>query len=197
MSKMSKTKRRSKGRKRKGGLSGTPSARSHALGWKEGLGFGVLTAAVGAGFGGIGAALGPWSIPLGAISAIYGVKRNDHLSKFFIAGGVGLIAGVTIKKMVDGQTSGIEDENDMEGFDFKAMAERAKTYYKNLGAKFALPIGKNTEGTSGLNGEDDVTYFVNPYTSNRIDTSALDRLTQQVAQMNSPVGELEISDRNF
>lgn len=182
-------------KKRKGGLSGTP-ARSHGLSWKEGIGLGILTAAVGAGAGGIGAALGPWSIPIGAISAIYGVKRNDKLSKFFIAGGIGLIAGTTIKKMVDGQTSGFEDEN-MEGFDFKAMAERAKTYYKNLGAKFALPIGKTSAGTSGLNGEDDVTYFVNPYTRPSIDTSELDRLTQQVAQMNSPVGELEISERNF
>jgi len=74
----------------------------------------------------------------------------------------------------------------VEGFDMKQIASEAKdrvgTFFKNFGEKLYL----SKETIAGLAGDDDsnVTYFVNPYSKNELDMSAIDRIQEQIAQMN-------------
>ena len=73
----------------------------------------------------------------------------------------------------------------VEGFDIKQIASEAKdrvgTFFKNFGEK--LYLSKQT--IAGLAGDDDnVTYFVNPYSNKELDMSAIDRVQEQIAQMN-------------
>jgi len=103
----------------------------------------------------------------------------------------------------DNTTNGIEDE--VNGFDFASFKdkakERAKNYFSSFTEKLYLPKPK-TETVSGLNGgEEEVTYFMNPYSTKKgqLDMSKLDDVQAQIAQMNQPVNgvELDASQRNF
>jgi hypothetical protein len=100
------------------------------------------------------------------------------------------------------ETNGIEDE--VNGFDFASFKdkakERAKNYFSSFAEKLYLPKPK-TETVSGMNGSEEVTYFMNPYTTKKgqLDMSKLDDVQAQIAEMNQPVSglELDASQKNF
>lgn len=201
---MAKRIKRKKRTSRGSSLSGTSASRTLPL--KDSILPGLFTLVTGVAAGGMGAGLGPLSVPLALASVIYGVKRNDANSKYFLAAGVGLLAGTAVKKATESGAMGIEDE-EMDGFDIKQMAlnakERTKAYFENLATKLYLPVGKSQEPseTNGLNGEDEVSYFINPYTRQDDKLSELDRIQAQITEMNTPVsgtvGMLDAAERNF
>jgi hypothetical protein len=181
-----------KGRKRKkkaAPLSGTPQGQE--FGWGKSLLWGTGASLLGIITAGAGASLGVFSAPLAIALTTYGIKRNDAIGKLALAAGIGIAAGTKGKAT-----------SDMEGFDPKSMAERAKSYYQSVAEKYMIPIGTEQASTStnGLNGEDEVTYFVNPFSEKQLDMSALDRIQSQIPEMNSVSGtlaEVDISERNF
>ena len=88
----------------------------------------------------------------------------------------------------------------VDGFDLKQMTKEAKdrvgTFFENFKGKLYLsPTPPAT--TDGL-GEDEVTYFVNPYNgTGEIDMSALDKVQEQIAQMNKNVSGTSEIEREF
>ena len=151
-------------------------------------------------FGGtiMGAALGKYSGLGGlAIAGLGAWKKNIYATSL----GAGMFLSAVPKAAGDA-TNGIEDE-DMDGISMESIKENTKNYFQILASKLMLKAAPSQDGTSGLNGEDDVTYFINPYTqsSDKLDTSELDRIQEQIAQMNNPVngtfGEPDFTQRNF
>ncbi|MDQ3073031.1 MAG: hypothetical protein M3Q97_07205 [Bacteroidota bacterium] len=120
-------------------------------------------------------------------------KKNQHLA---LAGtGMMLTPHIPVSKQAA-----------VNGFDVKQITEGAKervsAYFKNFSEK--LYLGKSNPNSSttisGLHGSDPVTYFISPYGSNAdsLDMSALDRVQEQIAQMNAPNGGYQdISEHNF
>jgi hypothetical protein len=80
----------------------------------------------------------------------------------------------------------------------KQIAEQAKdrvgTFFKNFSEK--LYIKAEPTGTAGLAGEEQVTYFVNPYNAKELDMSAIDRIQEQIANMNG-MNAVEDMEREF
>jgi hypothetical protein len=183
-------------------LNGIPSTSGNQVSTKEAIGYGTLAAIAGLGGAAIGSGIGMLSFPIGLASVIYGVKRNDKYSKFLIAAGMGMIAATPLKKAsADEQT---------EGFSPKSMMNRTKSYFEALKEKVLLiPFVSNEEtttqttdtgtSTNGLNGEQ-VTYFVNPYTSKSSPAmNQLDQILQQVEQVKTMEGmpEIDPAMKNF
>lgn len=193
---------------RKGtGLFGTPPVMEHPVAQTLAKGGLVLLTAIAS--GGAGAALGKHSLLAGIPLALYGFhKKNTYL----IAAGLGftLSNGFQSKNKKTAAVQGVD------GFDVKQLAEEAKerigTYFKNFSEKLYLP--NEETGTAGLAGqpekEEQVTYFVNPYNNNpkEIDMSAIDRIQEQIANMQSGnranaisstngLNDLEESEREF
>jgi hypothetical protein len=137
----------------------------------------MLLAAIAA--GGAGAALGKHSFLAGIPVTLIGVHKGN---KYVIAAGLGLVLSNGFQKS---GTTGTTTES-VEGFDMKQIASEAKdrvgTFFKNFGEKLYL----SKETIAGLAGDDDgnVTYFVNPYSTKELDMSAIDRIQEQIAQMN-------------
>jgi hypothetical protein len=118
----------------------------------------------------------------------------------FLASGFQAKAAV---KPASSTTNGIEDE--VNGFDFATykdqVIERTKNYFSSFAEKLYLPKPKE-ETESGMNGSgDEVTYFMNPYSTKKgqLDMSKLDDIQAQIAEMNQPVNgvELDASQKNF
>jgi hypothetical protein len=187
---MGRTKRK-KGKKSKkhGGLSGFTSAitkgnNTNAL-KKAG---GILLAGIAGGI--TAAAIGKGSLLVSLPALFIGAKlENDYL----IAAGIGLaVTTVTTKKSTT--VSGVD------GFDFKQIAEDAKDrvgqYFDNFKEKLFIPASKS-EHTDGLQGGEEVKYFINPYNSNDVDMSALDRINDEVVAMNEGTAGLFDIDREF
>ncbi|ABG58753.1 hypothetical protein [Cytophaga hutchinsonii] len=194
MAKAKKRKRttsRSRTRTRRTSSASAPLVLTKEVSRKE-IGVAVLSF-----FGGtiIGAALGKYSGLGGlAIAGLGAWKKNMYATSL----GAGMFLSTVPKPMGDA-TNGISDE-EMEGVSIASIKENTKNYFQTLASKLML---KSSEGTNGLSGEDDVTYFINPYTqgSGKLDTRELDRIQEQIAQMNNPVngtfGEPDFTERNF
>jgi hypothetical protein len=158
-----------KGKSKSKALAGAAKATSpYMLTAKEGAL--MLLAAIAA--GGAGAALGRHSFAAGIPVTLLGVHKQN---KYIIAAGLGI-----------------------GGFDIKQIATEAKdrvgTFFKNFGEKLYL----SRETIAGLAGDEPVTYFVNPFSTKELDMSAIDRIQEQIAQMNkSGTANLTEDDREF
>lgn len=171
---MGRRRRNRKGRNT--GLAGIAKLASNNFGATAKESALILLAAIGA--TGVGAMIGKHSLVIGVPLAIIGVhKKNQYL----MAAGLGVALSNGFQKA--GETVQLTT---MDGLDIKQIANDAKdrvtTFFKNFSEKLYLPQG-NTEGnvTSGL-GSDEVTYFVNPYSTQELDMSAIDRIQEQIAQ---------------
>jgi hypothetical protein len=91
----------------------------------------------------------------------------------------------------------------VDGFDMKQIAEQAKdrvgTFFKNFSEKLYISKAEPTAtaGLAGENSEEQVTYFVNPYNNSKeLDMSAIDRIQEQIANMNG-MNAVEEVEREF
>ena len=194
MAKAKKRKRTSGTRTRSNSSASAASVLTKEVSRKE-IGFAMLSF-----FGGtiMGAALGKYSGLGGlAIAGLGAWKQNMYATSL----GAGMFLS-TVPKPTGDATNGIEDE-EMEGISMASIKENTKNYFQTLASKLMLKAAPSQDGTSGLNGEEDVTYFINPYTqgSDKLDTRELDRIQEQIAQMNNPVngtfGDPDFPERNF
>ncbi len=174
------------------GLFGAPSASANkkAIGDTLKEGGLILLSAIAA--GGAGAAVGRHSLLVGLPVTLLGIYKNN---KYVTAAGLGLVLsnGFQLKKQAQ-TTEGVD------GFDLKMLAIEAKdrvgTFFQNFSEKLYLP--KGSEGTNGLGEDDQVTYFINPHSDKEIDMTAIDRIQEQIADMNKPMnGNLNEMDREF
>jgi hypothetical protein len=168
-------------------LFGTAPVMEHPIAQTVTKGGLVLLAAIAA--GGAGAALGKHSLLAGIPVTLVGFhKKNPYI----IAAGLGLTL-----------SNGFQNQNKtttvqgVDGFDMKQIAEQAKdrvgTFFKNFSEKLYISKAEPS-ATNGLAGEEQVTYFVNPYNNSKeLDMSAIDRIQEQIANMNgmNAVGETE------
>lgn len=147
----------------------------------------MLLAAIAA--GGAGAAIGKHSLIAGVPLTLIGIHRKN---KYLIAAGLGLTLSNGFQKP-DQSTS----TQGVEGFDMKMLAQEAKdrvgTFFQNFKEKLYLA----PSGTAGLGEDEQVTYFVNPHSSKELDMSAIDRVQEQIADMNRNVNGLNETDREF
>jgi hypothetical protein len=193
MGRKGKSKNKRKYNKKSSGLSGVTQVMAHPIANTVTKGGLVLLAAIAA--GGAGAALGKHSLVAGIPVTLIGFhKKNPYL----IAAGLGL----TLSNGFQRQNSSAAPVQGIGELDFKQIAEQAKdrvgTFFRNFSDKLYLP--KSTE-TSGLEGDEQVTYFVNPYSSaGELDMSAIDRIQEQIANMNegaSGINAIEETEREF
>jgi hypothetical protein len=192
-----------KGRKKSAGLGTTPAgttgARSAEMS-RDKIGYAVLSF-----FGGAMIASALNNTGAGKFSGLAGIvaggvgawKKNLYAASF----GAGMFfSTVSLPKPAAEGTSGVED-GEVMGFDFKTIAENTKGYFQNLGNKLMLKAPEQAtvtqpETTSGLNGEDQVKYFLNPESRNELDLSALNNIEEQMEQTENNV-ELDSEERNF
>lgn len=150
----------------------------------------LLLAAIAA--GGAGAALGKHSLIAGVPITLFGIHKKN---KYIVAAGLGL----TLSNGFQPQSHSPETTQGVEGFDVKQIASQAKermgTFFKNFSEKLYLSP-KKEEHTSGLSGDEQVTYFVNPYANSELDMSALDRVQEQIANMSNGTSGLD-AEREF
>jgi len=189
--------KRNKNKKRKQGhaLFGTAPVLEHPVAQTVTKGGLVILAAIAA--GGAGAALGKHSLIAGIPVALLGFhKKNPYI----IAAGLGLTL-----------SNGFQNQNNtapvqgVDGFDIKQIAEQAKdrvgTFFKNFSEKLYISKAAEpsaTAGLSGENGEEQVTYFVNPYNNAKeLDMSAIDRIQEQIASMSGGMNAVEETEREF
>lgn len=171
-------KRKDKKSRKSGGLAGVSQVMKHPI--AESIAKGGLLVLTAIAAGGAGAAVGRHSLLAGVPVAILGYyKKNNYL----IAAGLGLTLSNGFQNPIKSPTV-----QGVDGFDMKQIADQAKdrvsTFFKNFSDKLYLP--KAETGTAGLEGNgDEVTYFVNPYNNSaELDMSAIDRLQQEIAEMN-------------
>lgn len=184
---MGRTKRKKgKKNKKRGGLSGFTGAVSKGKALDALKEAGLLLVAGIAG-GGAGAAIGRNSSFLGIGTTLAG---SYFKNQYLMAAGLGLaVSNVPATKS---NVSGVD------GFDFKQIAQDAKDrvgqYFDNFKEKLYIPASGST--TNGLQGND-VKYFINPYSGNDLDLSAMDRVEEHVAAMNQGTDGLNDIDREF
>ncbi|MFN8414825.1 MAG: hypothetical protein U0U66_00690 [Cytophagaceae bacterium] len=192
MAKAKKRKRTSGTRTRSNSSASAASVLTKEVSRKE-IGFAVLSF-----FGGtiMGAALGKYSGLGGlAIAGLGAWKKNMYATSL----GAGMFLSTVPKAAITG-TDGIA-VGEIDGISMESIKENTKNYFQTLASKLMLKSSE-TEGLNG-EGEDDVTYFINPYTqsADKLDTRELDRIQEQIAQMNNPVngtfGEPDFTERNF
>jgi hypothetical protein len=175
----------------------------------------ILLAAIAA--CGVGAAIGKHSLITGIPVTLIGVhKKNPYI----VAAGLGL----TLSNGFQRSASSVQG---VEGIDIKQVAhdaqDRVKTFFENFKEKLYISnAGKiaasspSTEGLADTPGEEQVTYFVNPYKeaintaeqpialsdvdASEIDMSAIDRIQEQIAEMSkggTPTAGLNETEREF
>ena len=171
-------------------LFGTAPVMEHPIAQTVTKGGLVLLAAIAA--GGAGAALGKHSLLAGIPVTLVGFhKKNPYI----IAAGLGLTL-----------SNGFQNQNKtttvqgVDGLDMKQIAEQAKdrvgTFFKNFSEKLYISKAEPS-ATNGLAGEEQVTYFVNPYNNAKeLDMSAIDRIQEQIANMNG-MNAVEETEREF
>ncbi len=192
-----KSKKKKGERRSKGPLAGVSGVMEHPIAQTVTKGGLVLLAAIAA--GGAGAALGKHSLIAGVPVTLIGFhKKNPYL----IAAGLGLTLSNGFQNPTQpAQVSGVN------GFDMKQVVQGAKdrvgTFFKNFSEKLYLPkSATSAETTAGLGGGQDeqVTYFINPHSNSKeLDMSAIDRIQEQIAEMNkgtAGLSEMEV-DREF
>jgi hypothetical protein len=147
----------------------------------------VILAAIAA--GGAGAALGKHSLLAGIPVTLLGFHKNNP---YIIAAGLGLTLSNGFQNQNKTTVQGVD------GFDVKQIAAEAKdrvgTFFKNFSEKLYISKPAEPSATAGLSGgqgEDQVTYFVNPYNTKELDMSAIDRIQEQIATMNGGLNEME------
>jgi hypothetical protein len=139
----------------------------------------ILLTAIAA--GGVGAVFGKHSLIAGIPVTLFGIyKKNNYI----VAAGLGLTMSNGFQKKAEAHPPA----ETVEGFDIKVIASEAKdrvgNFFKNFGEKLYLPKPKEEEATAGLGEDEEVTYFVNPYSNKELDMSAIDRVQEQIAEMN-------------
>lgn len=148
----------------------------------------ILLTAIAA--GGVGAVFGKHSLIAGIPVTLFGIHKQN---KYIIAAGLGLTMSNGFQKKAEAQPT----QETVEGFDIKTIATEAKdrvgNFFKNFGEKLYLPKPKE-ENTAGLGEDEEVTYFVNPYSNKELDMSAIDRVQEQIAQMNKSAGNTNLND---
>ena len=182
--------RRKKRGGRNRGLNGTPPKDGDKRDWKgAGLQFAAL---IGGGF--LGNVIGKPSVAIAMPILLYGVWQKKT---WLLQLGGGMCLGYSVKREPAQAT---QTDSEVNGFDIKQIAEGAKGRAMDFFHSFAeklyipasvLPSGSSGETTQGL--DDQVTYFVNPYGNKELDMSALDKVQEQIAQMNS-AGMTGLSD---
>lgn len=192
---MAKTKK-NKTKKQKQGhaLFGPAAVMEHPVAQTVTKGGLVLLAAIAA--GGAGAALGKHSLLAGIPVTLVGFHKNNP---YIIAAGLGLTLSNGFQNQNKTTVQGVD------GFDIKQIAEEAKdrvgTFFKNFSEKLYLSKPAEPNATAGLAGdqkEEQVTYFVNPYSETKeLDMSAIDRLQEQIASMNGGMNAVEETEREF
>jgi len=180
-------------------LFGTAQVMEHPIAQTVTKGGLVLLAAIAA--GGVGAALGKHSLLAGIPVTLVGFHKNNP---YIIAAGLGLTLSNGFQK---NQTQDQAKVEGVDGFDMKQIAEQAKdrvgTFFKNFSEKLYISTAEPTAtaGLAGENSEEQVTYFVNPYnTEKEIDMSAIDRVQEQIANMSAGtngMNAVEDADREF
>jgi hypothetical protein len=190
-----KNKGRKRGKKKQGNaLFGAP-VMEHPVAQTVTKGGLVLLAAIAA--GGAGAALGKHSLLAGIPVTLVGFhKKNPYI----IAAGLGL----TLSNGFQNQNKTTAPVQGVDGFDFKQITEQAKdrvgTFFKNFSEKLYISPGEPTP-TAGLTGDskhEQVTYFVNPYNKTKeLDMSEIDRIQEQIANMNGGMNAIEETEREF
>lgn len=152
----------------------------------------ILLSAIAA--GGAGAALGKHSLIAGIPLTLVGIHKKN---KYLIAAGLGLTLSNGFQR--PGQTT-----QGIDGFDMKQIAAAAKdrvgTFFQNFKEKLYLSPAKpaGTSGLDGESGEEQVTYFMNPYAgTGELDMSDIDRVQEQIADMNNNVEGLNEIEREF
>jgi hypothetical protein len=135
---------------------------------------GAFVLASGIAGGGAGAAIGKHSLVVGIPVTLFGIYKGN---KYITSAGLGLCLSNGFQKSAG--LNGVED--DINGFDVDQIKERVGTFFQNFSEKLYLP--KSTDGVNG-SGEDNPSYFVNPYRQAELDMSQLDKIQSQVAQMN-------------
>lgn len=184
-----------KGKQKSHSLSGTAQTGKNTYTETAKEGGLILLAAIAA--GGAGAAIGKHSLIAGVPLTLIGIHRKN---KYLIAAGLGLTLSNGFQK--SGQSSSIQG---VDGFDLKQITQEAKdrvgTFFANFKGKLYLspaPIAKSTDGLGEDGKDEQVTYFVNPYNgAGALDTSAIDRVQEQIAEMNKNVSGLNDMDREF
>ena len=176
-------------------LFGTAQIMEHPIAQAITKGGLVLLTAIAS--GGAGAALGKHSLLVGIPVTLFGFhKKNPYL----IAAGLGL----TLSNGFQNQSKATAPA--IDGFDVKQMAEQAKdrvgTFFKNFSEKLYISKAEPNviAGLAGDTKEEQVSYFVNPYSTKELDMSAIDRIQEQIANMNegtSGLNALEESEREF
>ena len=76
--------------------------------------------------------------------------------------------------------------------------DRVGTFFKNFSEK--LYINKGESATAGLAGDgkdEQVTYFINPYSKKELDMTAMDRIQEQIATMSGGMSTVGEVDREF
>jgi hypothetical protein len=186
---------RKKKRGRKAGLGMLPAIKNKPQGiTAKQLGFVVGSFAVGSAAGSIG------GIHSGIAGVLIGgagfLTKNVYLTSL----GAGLFFSSGVKEAT--QQGLVGTAEDMEGFDMDVIKGRAKAYFQMLGKKLYLPMGKKEEtttettdtGANGLNGDEQVSYFINPYTQNMSD---LDKVHANISAMSGNMGDLEPGEKNY
>ena len=186
---MANTKKKNK---QQNALFGTAQVMEHPVAQTVTKGGLVILAAIAA--GGAGAALGKHSLLAGIPVTLLGFHKSNP---YIIAAGLGLTLSNGFQNQNKPTVQGVD------GFDMKQIAEEAKdrvgTFFKNFSEKLyiskAEPTG--TAGLAGENNEEQVTYFVNPYNNSKeLDMSAIDRIQEQIANMNG-MNAVEEMEREF
>ncbi|MEX1239461.1 MAG: hypothetical protein WEB30_07080 [Cyclobacteriaceae bacterium] len=179
-------------RKKKGGaLSGMAQAGKNDYVETGKEGFLTLLAAIAA--SGAGAAIGKHSLVAGIPIMFFGIHKKNA---YIIAAGLGLTLSNGFQNPAQAKPA-----TTTEGMDgLKEIAEQAKnrvgTFFQNFKEK--LYLGPAAPATTDGLGEDEVTYFVNPYKSTgEIDMSAIDRVQEQIAEMTRNGNNLSEVDREF
>lgn len=180
-----------KTKKEKEALSGTAVAQEQTYIDTAKQGGLMLLAAIAA--GGAGAAIGKHSLIAGIPITLFGVHKRN---KYIIAAGLGL----TLSNGFQPKTPPVTTQG-IGALDMKQIAteatDRVTTFFKNFADKLYLSKPTEQSATAGL-GDDQVTYFVNPYSNKELDMSAIDRIQEQIADMNKTgTSGLNEIDREF
>ena len=155
----------------------------------------MLLAAIAA--SGAGAAIGKHSLIAGVPLTLVGIHKKN---KYLIAAGLGLTLSNGFQKQGQPTTT-----QGVDGFDLKQIAQDAKdrvgTFFQNFKEKLYLasPAPPTTTEGLGEENEEQVTYFVNPYSGStgELDMSAIDRVQEQIAEMSKNVSGLNEVEREF
>lgn len=176
-------------------FAGTTQVMEHPVAQTVVKGGLVLLTAIAA--GGAGAALGKHSLIAGVPVTLVGFhKKNPYI----IAAGLGL----TLSNGFQNQNKSATNVQGVDGLEFRQVAEEAKdrvgTFFRNFSEKLYLDKGEPsaTAGLAGDNKEEQVTYFMNPYNDTKeLDMSEIDRIQEQIANMNQGMNAIEESEREF